>query len=212
VIQHIPTPLTAKNLEAAGKKIVAHITAGDQAKEKAVEHYKAAGLLLLDVSNKHPKDFTAFLTRSCAALGRSRAYELMQMAGGRKTVEQIRADTKKRVDRHRAKNKQRPLQKPVTDQPEVADAPTIAPNPEPTSEASAEQRKAQYAAQDPAAIEAPAIAPELPIDALKATPKSKKSKRALAEFKVAVDLWFAMMDPADKAEAATYATSKVAAS
>ena len=201
-----------KNLESAGKEIVAHITAGDKAKDKAVEHYKAAGLLLLDVSNKHPKDFTAFLTRSCAGLGRSRAYELMQMAGGRKTVEQIRADTKKRVDRHRAKNKQRPLQETVTDQPEVADAPTIVPNPEPTAEASAEQRKAQHAAQDPAAIEAPAIASELPTDAPKATPKPKKSKRALAEFKVAVDLWFAMMDPADKAEAATYATSKVVAS
>ena len=111
------SPITTnKDLASTGKEIIAYIKAGDQAKNQAIEHYKAAGLLLLDVVNKHPKDFTAFLTRSCVGLGRSRAYELMQMAGGSKTVKQIRADTKKRVDRHRAKNKQRPLQGPVTDE------------------------------------------------------------------------------------------------
>lgn len=110
-------PITTDNdLASIGKEIVAHIAAGDQAKNQAIEHYKAAGLLLLDAANKHPRDFTTFLTRSCAGLGRSRAYEMMQIAGGSKTVEQIRADTKKRVARHRAKTKQRPLQGPVTDE------------------------------------------------------------------------------------------------
>ena len=137
---------TNKNFAAAGTEIVAQIRAGDQAKHTAVEHYKAAGLLLLNVSKQHPEGFTAFLTRSCAGLARSRAYELMQIAGGAKTAEQIRAATKKRVDRHRAK-KQRPLQGAVTDgKPEdvAADKPEGIPaDPLPMSErAFAEFRRA----------------------------------------------------------------------
>jgi hypothetical protein len=102
-----------QHLESAGKKIVAHITAGGKAKDKAVEHYKAAGLMLLDVSNKHPKDFTAFLTRSYAGLGRSRAYELMQTAGGRTTVEELRAGDRERQTRHPAMPRSTPRWTPA---------------------------------------------------------------------------------------------------
>ncbi len=189
MIEHIPASLTAKNLKAAGKEIVAHITAGDQAKDKAVEHYKAAGLLLLDVSNnKHPKDFTAFLTRSCAGLGRSRAYELMQMAGGRKTVEQIRADTKKRVDRHRAKNKQRPLQEPVTDNATLEDKQEVAP---------ADAHEAVPAADEPEVV---------PTDTPEGTPADPfpMSERAFAEFKFAVDAWMPKMTLVTRGRALAY--------
>ena len=105
---------TDQNFEATGKKVVAHIKAGDKAKEKAIEHYKAAGLLLIAINKNHPGGFTAFLANSCSGLGRSRAYELMQIAGGRRSAEEIKAATKKRVERHRAR-KSNPLQAGVTD-------------------------------------------------------------------------------------------------
>ena len=187
MIEHIPALLTAKNLKAAGKEIVAHITAGDQAKDKAVEHYKAAGLLLLDVSKTTSQGFHDFYAPP-RGLRASRAYELMQMAGGRKTVEQIRADTKKRVDRHRAKNKQRPLEEPVTDNATLEDKQEVAP---------ADAHEAVPAADEPEVV--PPHTPEgTPADPF------PMWERAFAEIKFAVDAWMPKMTLVTRGRALAY--------
>ena len=68
-----------------------------------VSRSKVVGMLLLEAKKLHPavKDFLAFLKR-VDGLKRSRAYDLMCVAGGQKTVEEIREATRQRVRRHRS--------------------------------------------------------------------------------------------------------------
>jgi hypothetical protein len=145
---------------AVGDKIAEHIVAADQAKGAIVEHSKAAGALLIEVQDKHPKHLKAICDR--IGLGRSRVYELMQIAGGRKTAEQVKAATAKRVQRHRARKKPEPasVTSDVTDAVDVPSPPVAIPFP--------------------------------------------SSKRALAEFKIAVDHWMPKMTAAARAEAVDY--------
>jgi hypothetical protein len=49
-----------------------------------------------------PDGFEAFHSKFCPELGQSRTYELLAIAAGTKTVEQLRAETRERVARHRA--------------------------------------------------------------------------------------------------------------
>jgi hypothetical protein len=64
------------------------------------------GMLLLDAKKLHPavEDFEAFL-KGVDGLGLSRAYDLMRLAGGRTTDEDLRKETRDRVERHRAKKR-----------------------------------------------------------------------------------------------------------
>jgi hypothetical protein len=64
------------------------------------------GMLLLDAKKLHPtvEDFEAFL-KGVDGLGLSRAYDLMRLAGGRTTDEELRKETRDRVERHRARRK-----------------------------------------------------------------------------------------------------------
>jgi hypothetical protein len=96
---------------------------------------------LLEAKKRHPKvkDFKAFL-KGVNGLKLSRAYDLLRLAGGRTTDEELRQDARERVRKHRAKKK---LPKPisVTD-PDVTESPKrIAQSPE----VSAEERRAQNA-------------------------------------------------------------------
>lgn len=87
--------------EVVGSKIKEHIAAADLAGAEQTRHAKEAGKLLVDVAKNHHQH----LETICKEIGlsRSRRAELMQIAGGRRTVEQMRAAAKARVDRHRAK-------------------------------------------------------------------------------------------------------------
>lgn len=95
-------------IDTLGKQIQAHVTKGDAAKDKAEQHYKAAGLHLAeakdrilgpvgpDGSRKRPAGtkggptWPVFLSKHCK-LSRSRADELIMIGDGRKTVEEVRA-------------------------------------------------------------------------------------------------------------------------
>jgi hypothetical protein len=82
-----------------------------------VSHSREVGLLLLEAKKLHPalKDFEEFV-KKVHGLKLSRAYDLLRLAGGRTTDEELRADTAERVKRHRAKKKLPKPEPSVTDQ------------------------------------------------------------------------------------------------
>ena len=88
------------------EKIAEEVKAADGARADMVEHSRIAGELLLEAHRRYPKAkaFDAFL-KAAGDLGCSRAYELMAVAGGRKTIEQIQVATRERVKKHRQKKK-----------------------------------------------------------------------------------------------------------
>ena len=94
-------------------KINAAVKAANDAEAKVttaqaelVSRSKTVGLLLLEAKKLHPavKDFEAFL-KKVQGLKLSRAYDLLRLAGGRTTDEEIRKATRDRVKKHRASKK-----------------------------------------------------------------------------------------------------------
>jgi hypothetical protein len=92
------------------------------AQAELVSRSKAVGVLLLEAKKLHPavKDFEKFL-KQVDGLKLSRAYDCMRIAGGRKTDEDIRKDTRDRVKRHREKKKKipRPVPAPLPKPPKA---------------------------------------------------------------------------------------------
>ena len=111
------------------------------AQAELISRSKEVGLLLLEAKKLHPtvKDFDAFLKR-IDGLKLSRAYDLMQLAGGRTTDEEIRKDTRDRVKKHRTKVPPAPTPKPEPTPISVTSTPVTE-----SAEASAEMRKAENA-------------------------------------------------------------------
>src|SRR6516225_8663076 len=106
------TDLSAADQSLLDKLNVA-VTAANEAEHNAeaaktlfVSRSRVVGELLLEAKKRHPKvaDFEAFLKR-VNGLKLSRAYDLMRLAGGRTTDDQLRQETRKRVQKHRAKKK-----------------------------------------------------------------------------------------------------------
>lgn len=88
-------------LDVLASEIKARIESGDRAADKAADHFRAAGLRLLDAKKQVAAagiKFDTWLAES--AISRSRAYELMSIARGTKTLAGIRAATAERVARH----------------------------------------------------------------------------------------------------------------
>ena len=114
------------------------------AQAELVSRSKEVGLLLLEAKKLHPavKDFEAFLKR-VDGLKLSRAYDLLQLAGGRTTDEEIRKATRDRVKKHRSSKKlPGPVPAPKPEPPKLSVTSTPVTE---TPEASAERRKAQNA-------------------------------------------------------------------
>src|SRR5262249_32182380 len=67
------------------------------------QHYIAAGQHLKTLKASHGGSWAEWgeLLKTKVGIGKSRASELMQLADGRKTIEQIRADTNSRKIEHR---------------------------------------------------------------------------------------------------------------
>jgi len=109
------------------RHIRAHIDKGDKAKKKAEDHYIAAGQYLATLKAAYAPTWAAWedLLKTKVKLSTGRASELMQLAGGRKTVAQIRAGTNRRQIRYRLRY-----------------------NEEESPEASAEAMKARFADAD----------------------------------------------------------------
>jgi len=146
------------------------------AQAELVSRSKVVGELLLEAKKRHPKvaDFEAFLKR-VNGLGRSRAYDLLRLAGGRTTDEELRKDARERVRKHRAK-KMLPTPEPVsvTDPDVTESSKRIIQSPE----ISAEERRAQNAALD---VE-PEPIPRPDFDRSAEAKRKQRSRIALNEF------------------------------
>ena len=64
---------------------------------------RQVGMLLLEAKRLHPKDFGDICLK--VGLKQSRVYDLLRLAGGRTTDEELRKDARDRVEKHRAKKK-----------------------------------------------------------------------------------------------------------
>jgi hypothetical protein len=86
------------------KTIKAHIAKGDHAKDKAEQHYISAGQHLKTLKANHAGSWDEWeaLLKEKIGIGKSRASELMQIADGRRTIEQVRGATGERTARTRA--------------------------------------------------------------------------------------------------------------
>jgi hypothetical protein len=189
--KHNPTDDTAlltklNDAVAAANEAEAKVTT---AQAELISRSRTVGLLLLEAKKLHPavKDFQAFLKR-VDGLKLSRAYDLMKLAGGRTTDEELRKETRDRVKKHRASKK---LPRPTPEKPEAK--PDLKPisvtsgnvTESASAEISIEQRRAENADLDLSAEERAA----------------KASARALTEFTVACRTWLPKMIEADHRKA-----------
>ena len=112
-------------LQDLGKRIAAHVEKARKCEEKCDQHYRSIGQLLAEVRQVcDDGGFETFRARYCPHLGQSRAYELLAIATDKKSIEDIRASTRARVAKHRAKKAAASVT--VTDKlaPEAESAPT----------------------------------------------------------------------------------------
>ena len=186
------------------------------ARSELVSKSKVVGHLLLEAKNRHPKvaDFESFLKR-VNGLKLSRAYDLLRLAGGRTTDEELRQDARERKQKSRAKKKLPPkapsLPKPepdtepplsVTDPP-VTESKRITQSPE----ISAEERRTQNAALD--------VEPEpIPLPDFDRSAEAKRKQRsriALNEFTYACKNYLPRItEEADRQEALRIVTVMLA--
>lgn len=83
-----------ESLDAKAKEIKHRIELGDQSTDKAEQNFMSAGLLLIAAKEEvsHTKGLTwAKFLAQCGGVKRSRANELITIADGRKSVEEVRA-------------------------------------------------------------------------------------------------------------------------
>jgi hypothetical protein len=100
-------------LNAAVKAATEAETSVTTAQAELVSRSKTVGLLLLEAKKLHPqvKDFEAYLKR-VQGLKLSRAYDLLRLAGGRTTDEELRKEARERQQKSRAKPKILPKPEP----------------------------------------------------------------------------------------------------
>lgn len=87
--------------DALVREIKVLISKGDKAKVKAEDFYIAAGLHLKTLKAKHDKGGGSWVeweqfVKAEVGIGRSRASELMQIADGRKTLEEVNTNKENR--------------------------------------------------------------------------------------------------------------------
>ena len=83
------------------------------AQTELISRSRVVGALLLEAKKLHPKvkDFDAFIQK-VHGLQLSRAYDLLRLAGGRTTDEELKKDARERKQKSRAKKKATPQPKP----------------------------------------------------------------------------------------------------
>jgi hypothetical protein len=91
------------------KTIKSLVEKGDRAKEKSDQFYMAAGLHLLTLRAEHKGTWAEWeeLVRQKCGIGKSRASELMRIAGGHTTVAEVRSDKAESMRNVRAASPQR---------------------------------------------------------------------------------------------------------
>src|SRR5262249_9187202 len=87
-----------RDQELRWKAVRAHIAKGDKAKDKAEQHYIAAGQYLAALKREHTGTWAEWesLVKTKAGIGKSRASELMRIADGTKTADRVRGATNNR--------------------------------------------------------------------------------------------------------------------
>jgi hypothetical protein len=94
------------SIQDLGKRIAAHYDKLLKCEDKAEQHKATIGQLLVKANEACDKGgFNAFHARFCPQLGRSRAYELLQIASGKKTSEEIKSAKRESMKRSRAAKK-----------------------------------------------------------------------------------------------------------
>jgi hypothetical protein len=98
-MRDMPPPADGRNSDLTEAQLVktikAHIAKGEQ-------HFISAGLHLAKLKERCPDQATFLaLVKDKIGIGKSRTYELLQIADGRKTVEEVRAGTAERQEKHR---------------------------------------------------------------------------------------------------------------
>jgi hypothetical protein len=83
------------------KTIKALVAKGDQATKKAEEFYIAAGKHLAELKDRAPDQWES-LAKEVMGIGRSRAYELMAIADGRKSLSDLREEKAESIRKTRA--------------------------------------------------------------------------------------------------------------
>lgn len=98
---------TSTPLEQLGVQAHGHYKVAEKHKDKADQQYKSAGLYLKEAQDriKLRKDinFAEFLLKHCP-IGKSRAYEVIAIADGRKTVEET---NQRHTERHAREREER---------------------------------------------------------------------------------------------------------
>jgi hypothetical protein len=95
VTSQLPVPSLCKTIKAL-------VTKGDHATKKAEQFYIAAGKHLAELKERCPDQWLQH-AKEKVGIGRSRAYELMAIGTGVRTVEQVRENTRQRVENHRSR-------------------------------------------------------------------------------------------------------------
>jgi hypothetical protein len=100
IVESDRCPKLLQNLKS---RIAAHLDKAGKYAEKAEQHRTSAGQLFAQVQELCDEGgFDTFRRKFFPELSRSRAYELLAIGTGKKSVEDIRAGTRERVARHRA--------------------------------------------------------------------------------------------------------------
>jgi len=96
-------PNTAANANQAQliSAIKAHITAGDKAAQKANDQYISAGQYLKELKSGLSQAEFLEIVRDKIGIGKSRAYDLLAIGDGTKTVKQVRDQINVRKIKHR---------------------------------------------------------------------------------------------------------------
>jgi len=115
-----PTKFTAQQVEQdcptqlqdLAKNIATHLDKARKSEEQAQQHYTAAAKHLAEAQAACDETgFKAFQKKFFPDIGRSRAYELLAVVRGKKTLGEVKDSTRERQRRHRAKKAE---QKSVT--------------------------------------------------------------------------------------------------
>jgi hypothetical protein len=119
------TKLTAEEISAEncpaelqdlGKRIAVHLEKAARCTEQAKNHRLSAGQFLAQAKDACDEGgFEAFRARFCPKLGKSRAYELLAIASGKKSVEESRAENAERVRKFRDNQKAADVSVTVTE-------------------------------------------------------------------------------------------------
>jgi hypothetical protein len=127
------------------EELNAAVKAANEAQVEQMSRSRKVGLLLLEAKKLHPtvRDFDAFLEQ-VQGLSLSRAYDLMRLAGGRTTDDELRKDARERQQRHREKKRKLPKPEPKLPEPKLPPKEPFRDVTE-TTEESAERRRAENA-------------------------------------------------------------------